>query len=57
MVSSPMRHAGRHGFGYDPVFLYPPLAQTFAELAPEEKARVDHRGRAVRAARRFLGMH
>ena len=48
---------GRHGFGYDPVFLYPPLAQTFAELAPEEKARVDHRGRAVRAARRFLAMH
>jgi XTP/dITP diphosphohydrolase len=45
---------GTHGFGYDPVFYYPPSARTFAELAPEEKLRVDHRGRAVRAARRFL---
>ena len=45
---------GHHGFGYDPLFFYPPLRRTFAELAPEEKARVDHRGRAVRAARRFL---
>jgi XTP/dITP diphosphohydrolase len=45
---------GTHGFGYDPVFYYPPLERTFAELPPEEKARVDHRGRAVRAARRFL---
>jgi XTP/dITP diphosphohydrolase len=45
---------GTHGFGYDPVFYYPPRARTFAELAPEEKLRVDHRGRAVRAARRFL---
>lgn len=45
---------GTHGFGYDPLFFYPPLARTFAELAPAEKARVDHRGRAVRAARRFL---
>ena len=45
---------GRHGFGYDPLFVYPPLGRTFAELSSEEKARVDHRGRAVRAARRFL---
>jgi len=45
---------GHHGFGYDPLFFYPALRRTFAELAPEEKARVDHRGRAVRAARRFL---
>jgi len=45
---------GKNGFGYDPLFLYPPLGRTFAELSPEEKARVDHRGRAVRAARRFL---
>jgi len=45
---------GHYGFGYDPLFFYPPLRRTFAELAPEEKARVDHRGRAVRAARRFL---
>jgi len=45
---------GAHGFGYDPVFYYPPRACTFAELAAEEKRRVDHRGRAVRAARRVL---
>ena len=45
---------GHHGFGYDPLFFYPALRRTFAELAPEEKARVDHRGRAVRAARCFL---
>ena len=45
---------GENGFGYDPLFFYPPLGRTFAELSPEEKARVDHRGRAVRAARRFL---
>jgi XTP/dITP diphosphohydrolase len=45
---------GKHGFGYDPLFFYPPLGRTFAELSPDEKARVDHRGRAVRAARPFL---
>ena len=45
---------GTHGFGYDPVFIYPPRGRTFAELDPDEKARVDHRGQAVRAARRFL---
>ena len=45
---------GTGGFGYDPVFVYPPLGRTFAELSPSEKARVDHRGEAVRAARRFL---
>ena len=45
---------GRGGFGHDPLFYYPPLGRTFAELAPEEKARVDHRGIAARAARRLL---
>lgn len=46
--------AGDGGFGYDPVFYYPPLGRTFAELAAEEKARVDHRGRAMAAARAAL---
>jgi len=46
---------GAQGFGYDPVFFYPPLGCTFAELSLEQKARVDHRGRAIRAARRLLG--
>jgi len=39
---------GTNGFGYDPLFLSDELAITFAEAAPEEKARVSHRGRAVR---------
>jgi XTP/dITP diphosphohydrolase len=45
---------GTQGFGYDPVFYYPPLGRTFGELPAAEKARVDHRGRAVGAARRLL---
>ena len=40
---------GCGGFGYDPLFLFPELQKTFAELSPEEKARVSHRGRALRA--------
>lgn len=45
---------GAGGFGYDPLFYYPPLARTFAELSNAEKARVSHRGRALAAARRLL---
>jgi XTP/dITP diphosphohydrolase len=45
---------GRGGFGYDPVFYYPPLGRTFAELSDTEKQRVSHRGRALEAARRLL---
>jgi XTP/dITP diphosphohydrolase len=45
---------GINGFGYDPVFFYPPLGRTFGELPPETKHRVDHRGAAVRAARALL---
>jgi XTP/dITP diphosphohydrolase len=37
---------GQMGFGYDPLFYLPALARSFAELAPEEKARVSHRGGA-----------
>ena len=39
--------SGANGFGYDPVFFYPPLGRTFAELARDEKGRVSHRGRAL----------
>lgn len=39
--------AGSNGFGYDPVFFYPPLKKTFAELTMEEKSRVSHRGKAL----------
>lgn len=40
--------AGNNGFGYDPVFYYPPLDKTFAQLTREEKSRVSHRGKALR---------
>ena len=39
---------GSNGFGYDPYFLYEPFGLTFAEIAPERKVAVSHRGRAVR---------
>lgn len=38
---------GHNGFGYDPIFFYPPLNKTFAELSSEEKNRVSHRGKAL----------
>ncbi len=38
---------GSQGFGYDPLFYYPPLDKTFAQLTAEEKNRVSHRGRAL----------
>lgn len=39
---------GENGFGYDPLFWYPPLSLTFAELDREAKSRVSHRGRALK---------
>ena len=38
---------GTGGFGYDPLFLIPELGRTGAELPPEEKNRVSHRGKAL----------
>lgn len=43
--------AGANGFGYDPIFFYPPLERTFAQLGREEKGRVSHRGLALRELR------
>ncbi len=40
--------SGSNGFGYDPVFYYPPLNKTFGELTIEEKSHVSHRGKALR---------
>jgi XTP/dITP diphosphohydrolase len=40
--------SGAGGFGYDPVFYYPPMGKTFAELTADEKNRVSHRGRALK---------
>ncbi|MBE6960028.1 MAG: RdgB/HAM1 family non-canonical purine NTP pyrophosphatase [Ruminococcaceae bacterium] len=39
---------GENGFGYDPIFFYPPLGKTTAELSPEEKNSVSHRGNALK---------
>jgi len=43
--------AGENGFGYDPIFYYPPLQKTFAQLTREEKGRVSHRGKALQELR------
>jgi XTP/dITP diphosphohydrolase len=40
---------GQNGFGYDPYFFIPSLGKTVAELAPEEKNAISHRGQALRA--------
>jgi len=45
---------GQWGFGYDPIFFYPPLDKTFAELSPDEKNAVSHRGRAMDKLYAFL---
>jgi len=39
---------GANGFGYDPLFYFPPIQKTFAELTAEEKAQYSHRGNAFR---------
>ncbi len=46
---------GEGGFGYDPVFLVAPDGPTAAQLAPDEKHRLSHRGQALRALLRRLG--
>jgi XTP/dITP diphosphohydrolase len=45
---------GSNGFGYDPLFFYPPFGRTFGEIPHEEKDRVSHRGKAFARLRRFL---
>lgn len=47
------RH-GLAGFGYDPIFYYPELKQTFAEVSPDIKNSVSHRARAVELAKQRL---
>ena len=39
---------GENGFGYDPIFYYPPFGKTTAEMSPEDKNQVSHRGQALR---------
>jgi XTP/dITP diphosphohydrolase len=45
---------GTHGFGYDPIFYIPSLGRSMAELTPEEKATISHRGAAFRKMRPHL---
>ena len=45
---------GSHGFGYDPIFFYPPLGCTLAEVDGEAKAAVSHRGAAFRKFKDYL---
>jgi XTP/dITP diphosphohydrolase len=46
--------AGDGGFGYDPIFFFPPLGKTLAQLGEREKASVSHRGQAFRQLRDHL---
>jgi XTP/dITP diphosphohydrolase len=45
---------GQKGFGYDPLFFYPPLKATFAEISGDEKLKVSHRGAALRELKKVL---
>ena len=52
---------GSNGFGYDPLFFYPPFNKTFGEIEREIKATVSHRGKALqnwpRHCRRLIDLH
>jgi XTP/dITP diphosphohydrolase len=48
---------GEHGFGYDPIFWYPPFRCTTAQLPDADKAVISHRARAFRDLRRWLTHH
>ena len=45
---------GENGFGYDPIFYLPDMSRTTAELSPEEKNSISHRGRALQAVKEDL---
>lgn len=49
--------AGTAGFGYDPIFYFPPMNRTFAEMTRPEKERVSHRGQALERAVAWLLDH
>jgi len=52
MITEDLR--GSSGFGYDPLFFYPPMGKTFGEMTIEEKSRVSHRGRALQELKQEL---
>lgn len=45
---------GKNGFGYDPIFYLPEYKMTSAQLSPEEKNRISHRGKALRELKKRL---
>lgn len=49
-----MRLPGEHGFGYDPIFYLPEYGCTTAELDPEKKNELSHRGKALRLMREII---
>ena len=51
------RHSGREGFGYDPLFHFPPLGTSFGRLPRDVKWRYSHRGRAFRDMLAWLREH
>jgi XTP/dITP diphosphohydrolase len=51
-ITAPPRGTG--GFGYDPIFFYPPFGCTLAEVPADRKSSVSHRGEAFRKLRAFL---
>lgn len=48
---------GRHGFGYDPIFLIPKYNKTFGQLGLKTKDRMSHRSKALKKARAFLSKY
>ena len=46
---------GSNGFGYDPIFFLPEYGKTSAELSPEEKNRISHRGKALMRIKELIG--
>lgn len=46
--------AGAKGFGYDPIFIYPPYGKTFGEVSQAAKTAVSHRGQTMHALRKYL---
>ena len=49
-----MEPAGENGFGYDPIFFVPEYGCTTAQLSPEHKNEISHRGKALRAMREVI---